>query len=197
MKALSARPARPVRSARSARSPRRLAAALVAGATAVAFLGGCGFQTRQQAAAVVNGEVISQSDVQTTYEQLQTAQLRLHRERRAHRPHRGAPARERRRAVGRLEARRDLRAGHAAIPDATESTKDFVAAVSLIQSQTMTPAQMEAYRADLAEGRHLGEPPLRRDRAAPSEGPVYFSIGPVAAQLDQARGTRRPRRPAS
>ena len=64
-----------------------------------------------------------------------------------------------------------------AIPDATESTKDFVAAVSLIQSQTMTPAQMEAYRTDLQKADISVNP--RFGEVVPSdEGPVYFSIGP-------------------
>ncbi len=64
-----------------------------------------------------------------------------------------------------------------AIPDATQSTKDFVAAVSLIQSQTMTPAQMEAYRTDLQKADISVNP--RFGEVVPSdEGPVYFSIGP-------------------
>ena len=44
--------------ARSAQSAKRAAVVGVAALGAVSLLGGCGFETRQQAAAVVNGEVI-------------------------------------------------------------------------------------------------------------------------------------------
>ena len=176
MKALSARPARTVRSARSARPPRRLAAALVAGATAVAFLGGCGFQTRQQAAAVVNGEVISQDDVQATYEQLQTARYDFT-ENVVLTALIAAPLLESAVAPsGGWKPDATYAQVMTAIPDATQSTKDFVAAVSLIQAQTMTPAEMEAYRADLQKAEISVNP--RFGEIVPSdEGPVYFSIG--------------------
>lgn len=177
MKALSARPARPVRSTRSARSPRRLAAALVAGATAVAFLGGCGFQTRQQAAAVVNGEVISQTDVQTTYEQLQTARYDFT-ENVVLTALIAAPLLESAVAPsGGWKPDETYAQVMTAIPDATESTKDFVAAVSLIQSQTMTPAQMEAYRTDLQKA-EISVNPRFGEMVPSDQGPVYFSIGP-------------------
>lgn len=51
---------------------KRLATGTVAGITVAALLGGCGFTTRQQAAAVVNGVQISESDIQTTLDQLHT-----------------------------------------------------------------------------------------------------------------------------
>jgi hypothetical protein len=173
VKALSARPAR---TARPARSSRRLAAALVAGATAVAFLGGCGFQTRQQAAAVVNGEVISQADVQTTYEQLQTARYDFT-ENVVLTALIAAPLLESAVAPsGGFKPNPTYAQVMTAIPDATQSTKDFVAAVSLIQSQTMTPAEMEAYRAGLQKAEISVNP--RFGEIVPSdEGPVYFSIG--------------------
>ena len=176
MKALSARPARPARPVRSARPVRRLAAALVACATAVAFLGGCGFQTRQQAAAVVNGEVISQDDVQATYEQLQTARYDFT-ENVVLTALIAAPLLESAVAPsGGWKPDATYAQVMTAIPDATESTKDFVAAVSLIQSQTMTPAEMEAYRAGLQKAEISVNP--RFGEIVPSdEGPVYFSIG--------------------
>lgn len=59
-------------SAWSAHPAKRLATGTVAALTVVALLGGCGFATRQQAAAVVNGVQISESDVQTTVDQLHT-----------------------------------------------------------------------------------------------------------------------------
>ena len=61
--------------ARPTTAGRRVAAALVAGASAVTLLGGCGFATRQQAAAVVNGHVIAEANVQETHDQLQAAKL--------------------------------------------------------------------------------------------------------------------------
>ena len=177
MKALSARPARPVRSARSARSPKRLAAALVAGAATVALLGGCGFETRQQAAAVVNGEVISQDDVQTTYEQLQAAKYDFT-ENVVLTALIAAPLLENAVAPsGGWKPDATYAQVLTTIPDATQPTKDFIAAVSLIQAQTMTPAQVEAYRTDLEKADISVNP--RFGEVVPSDqGPVYFSIGP-------------------
>ena len=177
MKALSARPAHPVRSARSARSPKRLAAALVAGAAAVALLGGCGFETRQQAAAVVNGEVISQDDVQTTYEQLQAAKYDFT-ENVVLTALIAAPLLENAVAPsGGWKPDATYAQVLTTIPDATQPTKDFIAAVSLIQAQTMTPAQVEAYRTDLEKADISVNP--RFGEVVPSDqGPVYFSIGP-------------------
>lgn len=177
MKALSARPAQPVRSARSVRSPKRLVAALVAGAAAVALLGGCGFETRQQAAAVVNGEVISQADVQTTYEQLQTARYDFT-ENVVLTALIAAPLLENAVAPsGGWKPDATYAQVLTTIPDATQPTKDFIAAVSLIQAQTMTPAQVEAYRTDLEKADISVNP--RFGEVVPSDqGPVYFSIGP-------------------
>ena len=63
---------------------------------------------RQQAAAVVNGEVISQDDVQTTYDQLRAAKYDFT-ENVVLTALIAAPLLEKPSAVGQLEARRDLR----------------------------------------------------------------------------------------
>jgi hypothetical protein len=173
---LRPRSARSAGSAGAARSPRRLVTALVAGAAAVALLGGCGFGTRQQAAAVVDGQQISQDDVQTTYEQLQAAKydftenvvltgLIM------------APLLEKAVAPsGGWKPDSTYAQVMATIPDASESTKDFVSAVSLIQSQTMTPAQVEAYRTDLKKA-DITINPRFGQLVHDNNAPVYFTIG--------------------
>ncbi len=62
------------------------------------------------------------------------------------------------------------------IPDATATTKEFVAAVALIQSQKMTPADVAAYRADLKKA-DISVNPKYGQVIQSSEGPVYFTIG--------------------
>lgn len=189
MKAQSARPAHPVRSARSvgsvgsvgsavgsAQSPKRLAAALVAGATAVALLGGCGFGTRQQAAAVVNGQVITQEDVQTTYDQLQAAKYDFT-EDVVLTALVAAPLLENAVAPsGGWKPDATYAQVLTTIPDATQATKDFVAAVSLIQAKTMTPAQVETYRTDLKKA-DISVNPRFGHIVHSDQGPIYFSIG--------------------
>lgn len=189
MKAQSARPAHPVRSARSvgsvgsvgssvgsARSPKRLAVALVAGVTAVALLGGCGFGTRQQAAAVVNGQVITQEDVQTTYDQLQAAKYDFT-EDVVLTALVAAPLLENAVAPsGGWKPDATYAQVLTTIPDATQATKDFVAAVSLIQAKTMTPAQVETYRTDLKKA-DISVNPRFGHIVHSDQGPIYFSIG--------------------
>ncbi|MEO7447219.1 MAG: hypothetical protein ABI336_03000 [Humibacillus sp.] len=174
MKAPSASPVRP---ARSARSPRRLVVAVVAAGTAAALLGGCGFGTRQQAAAVVNGETISQDQVQETYDQLQAAKYQFT-ENVVLTALVAAPLLQK--AVspqGGFKPDATYAQVIATIPDASQSTKDFVAAVALIQAQTMTPAQVQTYRTDLGKADITVNP--RFGKVVPSpEGPIYFSIGP-------------------
>jgi hypothetical protein len=163
-------------SVRSAGSPRRVAVAVVAAGTAAALLGGCGFATRQQAAAVVNGEAISQDEVQQTYDQLQAAKYDFT-ENVVLTALVAAPLLKK--AVspdGEIKPDQTYAQVMATIPDATQSTKDFVSTVALIQGQTMTPAQVQAYRADLAKADITVNP--RFGKVVPSqEGPVYFSIG--------------------
>lgn len=189
MKAQSARPAHPVRSA--ARSPRRLAAALVAGATAVALLGGCGFETRQQAAAVVNDHVITQDDVQTTYTQLQTAKYDFSQDV-VLTALIAAPLLEKALAPsGGWKPDSTYAQVLTTIPDATESTKEFVAAVSLIQAQTMTPAEVQTYRTELKNA-DISVNPRFGEVVHSNQGPVYFTIGQSTPNWIKSTSTPAP-----
>jgi len=173
VKALSARV-----SARSGRSARRLASAAIAGVTAVGLLGACGFETRQQAAAVVNGEVIHEADVQTTYDQLQEAKLDFS-ESIVVTALIAAPLLEE--AVsktGSWKPDETYAAVIATIPDATDTTKEFVEAVALIQSQRMTAADVAAYRANLDKA-DISVNPKFGQVVKSNEGPVYFTLGPA------------------
>ena len=62
------------------------------------------------------------------------------------------------------------------IPDATDTTKEFVAAVALIQSQKMTPADVAAYRAD-HEKADITVNPKYGSVVKSDQGPVYFTLG--------------------
>ena len=164
------------RQARRGPSVRRLATAAVAGATAVSLLGGCGFDTRQQAAAIVNGDVIHESDVQQTFEQLKAAKLDFA-ENIVVTALVAAPLlKETVEKSGSWKPDETYASVIASIPDATPTTKDFVAAVALIQSQKMTPADVSAYRADLKKA-HISVNPKFGELIQSNEGPVYFTIG--------------------
>jgi hypothetical protein len=186
----------PARPSRLARPPRRLVAAVVAGGVAVTLLGGCGFETRQSAAAVVNGETITQADVRTTYDQLQAAKYDFT-ENVVLTALIAAPLLEGAVAPsGGWKPDETYAQVITTIPDATQSTKDFVAAVSLIQSQTMTPAQVEAYRTDLDKADISVNP--RFGEVVPSEdGPVYFSIGVSTPNWIKSAATPAPTAPAA
>ena len=122
-------------------------------------------------------EVISQSDVQTTYEQLQAARYDFT-ENVVLTALIAAPLLDSAVAPsGGWKPDATYAQVLTTIPDATQPTKDFIAAVSLIQAQTMTPAQVEAYRTDLEKADISVNP--RFGEVVPSDqGPVYFSIGP-------------------
>jgi hypothetical protein len=148
----------------------------VAGAAAVVLLGGCGFQTKQQAAAVVNGQVISQDDVQTTYNQLQAAKYDFT-EDVVLTALIAAPLLENAVAPsGGWKPDATNAQVMTTIPDATQATKDFVAAVSLIQAQTMTPAEIQTYRTDLKKA-DISVNPRFGQVVHSDQGPVYFTIG--------------------
>ena len=174
MKALSARPAPGQRTAVVGDSP----PPSWSGPRAVALLGGCGFETRQQAAAVVNGEVIRSPTCRRPYEQLQRGQVRLHRERRRSPPSSRRPCSRtpsRRRAAG--SPTRPTRQVIAAIPDATEHDE------GLHRRRRAHPVADD----DAGPDRGLPRPTSRRptSRSTPAsarscrseQGPVYFTIG--------------------
>ena len=171
MKALSASV-----SARSGSSARRLVTVTVAAITAIALLAGCGFSTRQQAAAVVNGEMISQADVQKTYEQLQRAQLEFSQTIVLTALIAAPLLHEAVAKSGSWQPDETYASVMATIPDATDTTKQFVEAVALIQSQKMTPADVAAYRENLAKA-DISVNPRFGEVKKSNEGPVYFTLG--------------------
>ncbi len=159
----------------SAPSARRLAVSAVTGLSAVALLGGCGFETRQQAAAVVNGDVINESDVRTTYEQLQAAKLDF--------PENivvtaliAAPLLEKSVNPASWQPDDTYASAIASISQPTDTTKEFVTAVALIQSNKMTPADVAAYRKALATA-DISLSPKFGQVVQSDTGPVYFTIG--------------------
>jgi hypothetical protein len=162
--------------ARSAQPARRVAVLGIAAIGAVSLLGGCGFETRQQAAAIVNGEVISESDVQQTHDQLKSAKLDFA-ENIVVTALVAAPLlKDAVSKSGSWQPDETYASVIASIPNATETTKEFVEAVALIQSQKMTPADVAAYRADLKKADITVNP--KYGTVVPSdEGPVYFTIG--------------------
>jgi hypothetical protein len=160
----------------SAQPARRVAAVGVAALGAVSLLGGCGFETRQQAAAVVNGHVIHESDVRTTFEQLKAAKLDFA-ENIVVTALVAAPLlKDAVAKSGSWKPDETYASVIASIPGATDTTKEFVEAVALIQSQRMTPADVAAYRADLKKA-EISVNPRFGKIVRSEEGPVYFTIG--------------------
>ena len=160
----------------SAQPAKRVAVVGIAALGAVSLLGGCGFETRQQAAAVVNDEMISQADVQKTYEQLQRAQLDFSQTIVVTALIAAPLLQEAVSRSGSWKPDETYASVISSIPDATDTTKEFVAAVALIQSQKMTPADVAAYRADLKKA-DISVNPKYGSVVQSAEGPVYFTIG--------------------
>ena len=188
MKALPARVP-----ARSGRSAARLAA--VAAVTAVALLSGCGFDTRQQAAAVVNGEVIHESDVQTTHDQLEAAKLDFSEEIVVTALIAAPLLQDAVSKSGSWKPDETYASVIESIPDATDTTKQFVEAVALIQSQKMTAADVAAYRADLDKA-EISVNPKFGSVIKSNEGPVYFTLGQKTPNWIVSSGAAAPATPA-
>jgi hypothetical protein len=148
----------------------------VAALGAVSLLGGCGFETRQQAAAVVNGQVIHDADVRQTYDQLKAAKLDFA-ENVVVTALVAAPLlKDAVAKSGSWKPDETYASVISSIPGATDTTKQFVEAVALIQSQRMTPADVAAYRADLKKA-DISVNPRYGSVVRSEEGPVYFTIG--------------------
>ena len=160
----------------SAHPARRAAVVGVAALGAVSLLGGCGFETRQQAAAVVNGKVIHESDVRETFDQLKAAKLDFA-ENIVVTALVAAPLLKDAVATsGSWKPDATYASVISSIPGATDTTKEFVAAVALIQSQKMTPADVAAYRADLQKA-DITVNPKYGSVVKSDQGPVYFTLG--------------------
>ncbi len=161
----------------SAQSAKRAAVVGVATLGAVSLLGGCGFETRQQAAAVVNGKVIHESDVRETFDQLKAAKLDFA-ENIVVTALVAAPLlKDAVASSGSWKPDATYASVISSIPGATDTTKEFVAAVALIQSQKMTPADVAAYRADLKKADISGQPQVRLGREVrPGTGLLHASV---------------------
>ena len=160
----------------SAQPARRAAVVGVVALGAASLLGGCGFETRQQAAAVVNGKVIHESDVRETFDQLKAAKLDFA-ENIVVTALVAAPLlKDAVAASGSWKPDETYASVISAIPGATDTTKEFVEAVALIQSQKMTPADVAAYRADLKKA-NISVNPKYGSVVPSDQGPVYFTLG--------------------
>jgi hypothetical protein len=162
--------------ARSAKPARRVAVVGIAAIGAVSLLGGCGFDTRQQAAAVVNGQVIHESDVQQTYDQLKAAKLDFAQNIVVTALVAAPLLKDVVAKSGSWKPDATYASVIASIPGATDTTKEFVEAVALIQSQKMTPADVAAYRADLKKA-DISVNPRYGTVVQSDQGPVYFTLG--------------------
>lgn len=158
---------------------RRLVAGVLAGGMAVAMLGGCGFGTRQQAAAVVNGQEISQAEVEQTATQLKEAKLDFD-EKVVVTVLIAAPLlKQVVEASGSWKPDAVYAGVMHTMPDATDSTKQFVETVALLQSPALTDQDIATYRKDLKDAKITVNP--RFGSLEPSNsGPVYFTLGDEA-----------------
>ncbi|MEO7130663.1 MAG: hypothetical protein ABIZ07_04740 [Dermatophilaceae bacterium] len=160
--------------ARSGMSARRVISAAAAGASALALLGGCGMDTRQQAAVIVNGDVVAQDEVQAAAKQLseygfneQGVVLALI----------AAPLLQAEvEKSGSWQPDATYATILARIPDATQATKDTLAAAALVQSAQMTDADVAGYRAalkaaDISVNPRFGQVDLT------DTAPLYFTLG--------------------
>lgn len=162
----------------TATSGKRLATAAVAGISVVTLLSGCGFATRQQAAAIVNGEVIHSADVQKTTEQLRSLQQFNQAT---------EPVIVEALITARLLEPEIEKSGSwkpdemyastvAQIPGATEMTKDIIEYVALVQSQKVTPQDLQALEAAVKKAQVTVNPKygsFQRSAEAP-----FFSLEP-------------------
>lgn len=173
--------------ARPGLSAKRLATAAVAGATAVALLGGCGMETRQQAAAIVNGQVIHQDEVARATTQLsqfgfneQGVVLALI----------AAPMlRAQVESSGSWKPDSTYATILSRIPDATQATKDTLGAAALLESAAMTEADVAGYRAALGKA-HITVNPRFGSVHKTDTGPLYFNLGASSPNWIAARSAQ-------
>lgn len=125
---------------------------------------------------MVNGQVITQEDVETTYNQLQAAKYDFT-ENVVLTALIAAPLLEDAVAPsGGWKPDATYAQVMTTIPDATQATKDFVSAVALIQAQKMTPAEVEAYRTGLKKA-DISVNPRFGSVVHNDQAPIYFTVG--------------------
>ncbi|MEO5744961.1 MAG: hypothetical protein ABIQ53_10290 [Terracoccus sp.] len=157
---------------------RRLAVTAALGLTASALLGGCGFQTRQQAAAVVNGNVIHEADVQETANQLKAAKFTTE-ESIVVTGLIAAPLLDDALAsTGGRQPDASYASAIAAISNPTETTKAFVFAATMLQQERMPPAIQAKYAAAVKSADVSVNPKF--GSFVTTAGPVFFALGPAA-----------------
>ncbi len=164
-------------SALSARPVRRLAVTAALGLTASTLLGGCGFETRQQAAAVVNGHVIHEADVQETANQLKAAKFNTE-ESIVVTGLIAAPLLDDALAsTGGFQPDASYASAIAAISNPTETTKAFVFAATVLQQQQIPPAVEAKYAAAVKSADVSVNPKF--GSFVTTAGPVFFALGPA------------------
>ena len=159
-----------------ARSAQRVAATALVGLSAITLLAGCCFEARQQGAAVVNGEVIHSDAVEETARQLREAEFNF--------PENivvtalvASPLLQD--AVsdsGGCEPDATAANALAAIPDATDTTKEFINTVAMLQSTQMTEEDVARYRENLDKAT-ITVNPRYGQLVRSEEPPVFFTIG--------------------
>lgn len=162
--------------ARTATSGQRLATGVVAGIGVVALLGGCGFSTRQQAAAIVNGNVIHEAEVRETTEQLKAAKLDFSEDIVVTALIAAPLLKAQVDKSGSWSPDATYAAVVAEIPAATATTKEFIAAVALIDSGAMTEADVAGYRQALEDAQISVNPKYGKVEKV-NEPPVFFRLG--------------------
>lgn len=158
------------------RTSRRAAAAAVVGLGAVALLGGCGFDTRQQAAAVVNGHMISQNDVAETVRQLKDAKFAFSEQSVvmglvASPLLKSAIAEE-----GGWEPNATYAQAISLVSDPTQSTKDFVAAAALFETPQLSQDLLNTYQAALKDA-DIEINPRFGSFELTDTAPLFFQLG--------------------
>lgn len=186
MKSLSARPAG---------TARRIVVAATAGAAALSLLGGCGFAERQQAAAIVDGQTVTQDEVREAQEQLASVKFDL--------PQTevlagliAAPLLDKALApTGGLKPDSSYASIASSIPDISDATRRYLGAVTTVTGESMTAEQIEAYRKAIAAADVSVNP--RFGAFEPSDkGPAYFQLGAKTPDWIKPEANPAPAEPA-
>ena len=159
-----------------ARSSKRVAAAALVVLSAVTVLAGCGFETRQQGAAVVNGEVIHEDQVEETARQLQEAKFNFPENIVVTALVASPLLHEALSQSGGWQPDATAASAIAAIPDATDTTKEFINTVALLQSGQMTAQDVARYRESLDKAK-ISVNPRFGELVRSEQPPVFFTIG--------------------
>jgi len=157
-------------------SAKRVAATALVGLSAVTLLAGCGFETRQQGAAVVNGEVIHSDAVEETARQLREAKFDFPENIVVTALVASPLLQDAVNESGGWQPDATAASAIATIPDATDTTKEFINTVAMLQSAQMTEEDLARYRENLDKATITVNP--RYGAIVRSEQPpVFFTVG--------------------